>query len=91
MPFPKAHGLLFLPTEARCPTQAPAKLNLGAAPSPPPPQKDLSETHKCPIPQSQDYQAELMLGGHFLDTSRVCVDTQALSLQKSPHILGATA
>lgn len=82
--LPQGPRRLLLPTEASSPTQAARKPSLsypsscrtdstwGVVPSSLPPKRTcLRSSSKCPIPQSQDHHAELMLGGHFLETSRV--------------------
>lgn len=51
----------YTSSKAAFPTLAPARQSGVLLPAP----------YKCPIPQSQDHHAELMLGGHLLETSKV--------------------
>lgn len=94
MPFPKATPPL--PTEAPGPTQAaknlpsptpaPAKHNPGCYSQLPIASKGLEILKQVPNSPKPGPSHRINTGSHFLETSRVQVDTQALHQQKSLHI-----
>lgn len=70
----------YTSSKAAFPTLAPARQSGVLLPTPYNPKRTCWRfPNKCPIPQSQDHHAELMLGGHLLETSKV------LSGHKNPR------
>lgn len=62
----------YTSSKAAFPTPAPARQSGVLLPAPCNPKRTcLRFPNKSPIPQSQDHHADLMLGGHLLETSKV--------------------